>query len=114
MATNKLAMALAASQGQSNVTVTTNGSGAFKSTLNSVLDFFSRGPSFRKNPVGGVGAFTKAISENELLAVRAAFYLRDVRGGQGERAIFRAALKWLAVNRPKIVEQNLWAIPEYG
>jgi hypothetical protein len=48
------------------------------------------------------------------LALKALFYIRDVRGGQGERKTFRTILKWLANNYPDIVRKNLLNVPLYG
>ena len=42
------------------------------------------------------------------------FYARDIRGGLGERRVFRTVLKWLAANAPQSVEKNVPYIAEYG
>jgi hypothetical protein len=58
--------------------------------------------------------FAKAFAEDKLLATKVAFYIRDVRGGQGQRKSFRAVLKWLADNAPTVVRKNLPLVPVYG
>ena len=58
--------------------------------------------------------FKMAWSENKLLSLKAAFYNRDIRGGQGERRSFRIFCKWLAQNYPQAISKNLHLIPEYG
>ena len=42
------------------------------------------------------------------------FYARDVRGGLGERRVFRILLRWLAVSKPESVVRNLPYVAEYG
>ena len=42
------------------------------------------------------------------------FYGRDVRGGLGERRVFRILLRWLAVSKPESVVRNLPYVAEYG
>ena len=99
----------------SNVTVTENAAKAYKSTLDSLLDFFGNAGAMRKRTEADITQlFSKAFAEDRLLAVKALFYIRDVRGGQGERRTFRICLKWLADNYPDIVEKNIANIPVYG
>lgn len=42
------------------------------------------------------------------------FFARDIRGGIGERRVFRTILKWLAHNELQSVEKNIPYIAEYG
>ena len=42
------------------------------------------------------------------------FYARDVRGGLGERRIFRTILKYLCENHANSVKKNLAWIAEFG
>ena len=99
----------------SNVTVTENSAYAYKSTLNNLLDFFGNAGAMRKRTESDViQMFSKAFAEDKLLAMKALFYIRDVRGGQGERKTFRTILKWLAGNYPEIVRKNILNVPNYG
>ena len=77
-----------------NLTETTDGMAAWKSTLNAVLDLFAKGASYRKNPNGIRTMVRSAWLEDKLSTVRCLFYLRDVRGngGQGEREVFRKGI----------------------
>ena len=56
----------------------------------------------------------KAFAENPRYALKCLFYIRDVRGGQGERRFFRVCMKDLAKTNPDAVKRNLKYIPEFG
>lgn len=110
--TNPLVAALEKS---SNITATANGALAYRSTLNYLLDFFGNAGAMRKrSDTDIVQLFTKAFAEDRLLALKTLFYIRDVRGGQGERKTFRTILKWLAVNYPDVVRKNIQNLSVYG
>ena len=57
---------------------------------------------------------SKAFFQNKELALRALFYARDVRGGQGERDVFKASIQWLAFHHSELVIINLDNIVKYG
>lgn len=98
-----------------NETTTANGAVAFKSTQSSVLDLFSQGGAMREsNDEDVVRLFSKAFAENQLLAMRTLFYLRDIRGGQGERRFFRLCLQHLAKHNQESLKKNLHLISEFG
>ena len=98
-----------------NFTVTENGAGAYKSTLNACLDAFGSLGAMRKSSEESiVSIFEKAFNEDKVLAMRMLFWLRDIRGGIGERRAFRVILKWLAERHPEIVIHNFNNILEYG
>ncbi len=79
-----------------NVARTTNGMKALRSTLSNTTDlFFKIGASRGKNITA---QFEQAYSENREMALRVAQWARDVRGGAGERELFRQTLKWLEKN----------------
>lgn len=58
--------------------------------------------------------FTRAFYDAPHDTTKALFWMRDCRGGAGERRIFRVCLKWLAENRPEIARAVLTIMPEYG
>ena len=98
-----------------NYTETENGGITHKSTLNAVYDMFALGGAYRsRSDEDCILLFKKALEENEELALKCLFYLRDIRGGQGERRFFRVCFKWLAKNYPELAFRNLDNIPEYG
>lgn len=91
---------------------TVNGMRTRKSSTNSCVDLFyvigaSRGKSVTAD-------FEKAFQEDANLAMKIAFWSRDVRGGAGERQIFRDILNHLEKHHPDVLEQALPFVPEFG
>ena len=98
-----------------NRTVTTNGATAYKSTRSMVYDMFALGGAFRRRSDEDIILlFKNAVEENMELALKCLFYLRDCRGGQGERRFFRVCFKWLAIVYPRAAYRNLENVSEYG
>ena len=91
---------------------TANGMKARKSTAKATVDlFYSIGASRGKNITG---AFTAAYVENSDVALRIAQWARDVRGGAGERQLFRDILVHLEKRDPDAALALLKKIPEVG
>ena len=62
-----------------------------------------------------LGAFYDAYAEDPVLALRWLFYARDIRGGMGERNIFRVILNDLVKNGKVSVGEDLYnLVGEYG
>lgn len=98
-----------------NYTQTENGATAHKSTLIKVYDMFALGGAYRQRPGEDcILLFKNAFEENQTLALKCLFYLRDVRGGQGERRFFRVCFNWLARQYPEVARRNLVNVAEYG
>jgi Domain of unknown function (DUF2828) len=91
---------------------TANGMKARKSTASACVDLFYKiGASRGKNITGD---FTAAYVENSDVALRIAQWARDVRGGAGERQLFRDILVHLEKRDPDAALALLKKIPEVG
>ena len=91
---------------------TLNGMKARNSTANACVDlFFAIGASRGKNIIP---QFTAAYVENTDLALRIVQWARDVRGGSGEREIFRQVLTHLENTNPADAARLLVKVPELG
>ena len=98
-----------------NFTETENGAAALKSTGNRVLDAFGiLGAMRNRDEEDIIKIFDKAFNEDSKLAMRLLFYIRDIRGGQGERKTFRVIVKHLAEKHPILLLKNLDNFLFYG
>ena len=96
-------------------TRTENGAYALNTTSGALLDMFSSLAAMRgRNDQDLIKTFELAYLEDPLGALRCLFYVRDVRGGQGERRIFDVILHHIANRYPEVVSYNLPCIPHYG
>ena len=106
---------LNALKSDTNYGYTENGGIKHNSTLNKVLDMFAMGGAMRSRSEDDIiTMFKDAYEQDATLALRCLFYLRDVRGGQGERRFFRTVLKWLANTHERETEHIIPLVSEYG
>lgn len=91
---------------------TENNMRAFKSTLNANVDLFFKIGAMRGQDV--IPAFVAAYVEDRDMALRIAQWARDIRGGSGERKIFRDILNWLEKNDKDAAIALLNRTPELG
>ena len=102
-------------QNATNYGTTENGAVKHLTTKSAVLDMFALCGAYRnRSNEDCILAFKNALEENETLALKCLFYLRDCRGGQGERRFFRVCFRWLADNRTEVAIRNLDNISEFG
>lgn len=100
---------------ESSLTETINGAVAYDTTQNALLDFFAESSALRNAHIDRiVNLFDKSYLENPLLTMKCLFYTRDIRGGQGERRVFRTLLTHLAYTKTDLLRANLSLVSEYG
>ena len=98
-----------------NVSVTENGAVGYRTSGKALLDLNFAVASLRSmSEEGIVEKFTKAFFEDKVLALKWLFYARDIRGGLGERRLFRVVLADLAKSNPEMIIPVINLIPEYG
>jgi len=98
-----------------NRTLTENSAVTNISTGSDCLDLFATIGAIRNETNAEViTRFDRAWAENPDYAIKTLFFARDIRGGLGERKIFRTILHHMASNMSSTVQKNLWAVPEYG
>ena len=98
-----------------NYAITENGALTHKSTMDSLMDLFAMGAAYRsRTDEDVILLFKNAFDADPVYALKCLFYLRDVRGGQGERRFFRVVTKWLASYSTDAMRRNLTHVPEFG
>ncbi len=111
--TNSMTTLLSAMQTKDSRTE--NGMSTNSSSLNSCVDlFFQIGAMRGQDKARLINVFTKAFGENPLTAMKLLFWARDVRGGAGERQIFKDIITYLAVNKTEVLRKNIGLISEFG
>ena len=94
---------------------TENGMVTNSSTLNSCVDlFFTIGAMRGQDKQRLIRNFSLALLEDPTRAMKILFWVRDVRGGAGERQIFRDVMQYLAENHTDFMLKNIPYVSEYG
>ena len=100
---------------ESKWTKTENGADVKNTTDSALLDMFATIGSMRTRSEDEIiQKFELAFQEDPLGAMRCLFWVRDVRGGAGERRVFRVLLPYLAEKHYDALNENLELVPEYG
>ena len=100
---------------ESKWTKTENGADAKNTTDSALLDMFATIGSMRSRSEDEIiQKFELAFQEDPLGAMRCLFWVRDCRGGAGERRVFRVLLPYIAQKHYEELYRNLELIPEYG
>ena len=95
--------------------VTENGALGYASTGKALVDLNFAVASLRNESEEEIiKKFVKAYYEDRMLAVKWLFFLRDIRGGLGERRSFRIIFSYLASGEKKLAERLVPLVPEYG
>lgn len=96
-------------------TYTENGAVTYRTTMSECLDLFATIGALRKaSEKDIISRFSKAYAENSDIAMKTLFFARDIRGGLGERRVFKIIFNWLAVQEPSSVRKNIDNVAEYG
>ena len=100
---------------EANKTYTENGAVTLRSSGKACVDLFATIGALRNAPEQEITVrFLRAYAEDPDMAMKILFYARDVRGGLGERRVFRTILRYLAEKERDSVIRNLPYIAEYG
>jgi hypothetical protein len=98
-----------------NLGFTENGAVTYKSSNSAVLDYFSKAGSGRNMDKNTLKQLVEAAAEEDLeLTLKAVFWVRDVRGGAGEREVFRTSFLHLINLYGDALKPLIKYIPEYG
>ncbi|MCR5742228.1 MAG: DUF2828 family protein [Lachnospiraceae bacterium] len=99
---------------ENNKTYTENGAATLVSTGNDCVNLFGTIGAMRGRNKLLTDRFIRAYAEDSDTAMKILFFARDVRGGLGEREIFRNILRELAFSHRASVIKNIPYIAEYG
>ena len=100
---------------EANRAYTENGALSHATTNSDCLDLFATVGALRSaREEEIISRFQRSFAEDPDLAMKTIFFARDVRGGLGERRVFRVAMKWLAGHAPDSVRKNLPHIARFG
>jgi uncharacterized protein DUF2828 len=100
---------------KSTLSFTQNGAVSNPTTGSKVLDLFGSIAALRNaSKEDIIKRFEAAFSEDKELALKCLFYARDIRGGQGERRVFRVLVSYLATQHPNYLKHLIKYIPDYG
>jgi len=105
-----------------NMTKTGNGGNSYEHTGTHAVEFFSKAGSLFTNRQQAYGREASALnlfkevwrSGDHVTAMKLLFWLRDPRGGAGNRSGFRECVSWLANEAPEWIIANAIQIPKYG
>ena len=105
---------------------TNEGALAHEHSLDHHVEFFSKAGSlfvkgknskrndFYDNSESALSLFQKCWIVEKEKAMKLLFWLRDPRGGAGNRSAFRECIKWLAESQSAWVSENIKMIVENG
>ena len=95
--------------------ITENGMATNSTSLNACVDlFFNIGAMRGQDKKRLIATFSSAFNEDPKRAMKLLFWARDVRGGAGERQVFKDIITYLAKGHDLALKPNLHLIAEYG
>lgn len=97
-----------------NKSITENGAMGYRTTDKELLDINFAVSSLRNEAPDQIKQrFAKTFFEDKLLAIKWLFFAGDVRGGLGERRLFRIGMEYLADTETDLARKLLHLIPYY-
>jgi hypothetical protein len=100
---------------------TNEGANAYSSTgdyclnlFSKIGSIFSKSKHFYENDFDVLSAVDLAWEQDRETTLKILFWLRDCRGGAGNRETFRKVLNYITKKDSKITEWNIKLIPKYG
>lgn len=93
-------------------TTTENGMPTLQTSLHDCVDLFFKVGASRGKDITGL--FSKAFVSDSEIAARIALWARDVRGGAGERKLFRDMVGYMVNKDLATAEKVMAKIPEVG
>lgn len=100
---------------ESNIQMSENGSVGYKSTGSILTDINFRISSMRDGiSPADINLFVQAMGENLEYAIKWLFFMRDVRGGMGERKTFQTLYMKYAMLYPAEAKATLKLVAEFG
>lgn len=98
-----------------SIQLTENGAVGYETTGKALVDLNFAAASLRNESKDEItDRFIRAFYEDRVLAMKWLFFLRDVRGGLGERRSFRIIIRYLAESFPEMVSALTGIMAEYG
>ena len=98
-----------------NVSITENGAAGYATSGKAILDMNFKISSYRNRTAAEiVNDFKRSLEDTPRVALKWLFFARDVRGGAGERRLFRICMNWLATEMPDLVKEFIPIIADYG
>lgn len=102
-------------ENESNISVTENGAVGYRTTGKALLDLNFAIASLRQAKDSDIiNRFEMAYAEDKNLAMKWLFYARDIRGGVGERRLFRVILKHMVNDHYAEIKHLIPLVAEYG
>jgi hypothetical protein len=102
---------------------THEGANMYDHAINACVEFFSkagslydtsRKMSFYGNETSAKKLFVDAFKDEPVTALKLLFWLRDCRGGAGNRSGARSIIEHLATTKTDLMALNMHLIPVYG
>ena len=95
--------------------ITENGAVGYRTTGRKLLDLNFAVASLRSaSEQDSADRFITAFFEDKIVAMKWLFFARDIRGGLGERRLFRSVIEAMAKEHPEYIQAVVSLVPEYG